>query len=107
MKREGSKCRMFNMQCNYYKLFNGKIQNEDWIDFNFQQNTNHRNNTDYPIISVKQEGKEGTRITRAKTRGDVIQTASSQLSQATFLNDAYKIWNKAPLKIKMCQILNE
>ena len=63
------------------------------------------NITDYPIVSVKQEEKEGTRCTRAKTRGDVIQTASSQLSQATFLNDAFKIWNKAPLKIKTCNSL--
>ena len=35
---------------------------------------------DYPIISVKQEEIVGSRSTRAKTRGDVIQTASSQLS---------------------------
>ena len=63
------------------------------------------NINNYPIISDKQEEKEVSRTTRAITRGDVIQTASSNLSQATFLNDAFKIWNKAPRQLKTCKLL--
>ena len=35
----------------------------------------------------------------------MIHKASSTISQATFLNDAIKIWNKAPIKIKNCVTL--
>ena len=40
------------------------------------------------------------RSSRATERGDLLIQASSQKSQATFLNDAYKLWNSAPLDIK-------
>ena len=38
--------------------------------------------------------------TRASNRGDLVVEAATLKSQATFLNDAFKIWNAAPIEIK-------
>ena len=54
----------------------------------------------YPIQSQKISEKSGSKCTRASARGDLILEASTQKSQGTFLNDAFKIWNEAPISIK-------
>ena len=45
------------------------------------------------------------RATRASNRGDLIIEASTLKSQATFLNDAFKIWNEAPTIVKTSESL--
>ena len=55
---------------------------------------------DYPIHCQKLKYNPEARSTRASERGDLISDAASSKSQATFLNDAFKIWNAAPIEIK-------
>ena len=43
--------------------------------------------------------------TRACSNGKLVEKGKSTLSQATFLNDACKIWNSAPDVIKNCQTI--
>ena len=43
--------------------------------------------------------------TRAYKRGDLATEACSVKNQATFLNDAFKIWNVAPINIKNSKTL--
>ena len=38
--------------------------------------------------------------TRASNRGDLVIEVATLKSQATFLNDAFKLWNAAPIEIK-------
>ena len=54
----------------------------------------------YPIQNQKLNYNQDTRSTRASTRGDLTTGASTVKSQATFINDAIKVWNIAPLIIK-------
>ena len=55
----------------------------------------------YPIHTHKLNYKSDAMVTRASNRGDLGVEAATQKSQATFLNDAFKIWNTAPLEIKL------
>ena len=43
---------------------------------------------------------------RASNRGVLVIDATTQKSQATFLNDAFKIWNAAPVVIKNSNTLS-
>ena len=45
---------------------------------------------------MEQEPQEAT------ARSDLVITGSSSKSQLTFIHDASRIWNKAPLSIKQC-----
>ena len=54
----------------------------------------------YPIHCQKLNYKPEARGTRASNRGDLVMDAATSKSQATFLNDAFKIWNAAPTEIK-------
>ena len=54
----------------------------------------------YPIQSQKLKYKPEVMSTRAANRGDLVIDAATQKSQATFLNDAFKLWNAAPNEIK-------
>ena len=58
------------------------------------------NDYKYPIQSQKLNYNTEARSTRASNRGDLKIEASTLKSQATFLNDAFKIWNAAPSNIK-------
>ena len=58
------------------------------------------NDDKYPIQSQKLNYNTEARSTRASNRGDLKIEASTLKSQATFLNDAFKIWNAAPSNIK-------
>ena len=53
----------------------------------------------------KLKAPEESRSTRAITRGDLLIKGLTVKSQSTFLNDASKIWNKAPMSIKSCETL--
>ena len=64
-----------------------------------------RNVENYPIHCQKIKYDQDTRTTRASKRGDLITEASTVKSQATFINDAIKIWNAAPLIIKNSKTL--
>ena len=60
----------------------------------------------YPIQSQKVNYNMEARATRASNRGDLMIEASTLKSQATFLNDAFKIWNEAPTIIKTSKSLS-
>ena len=62
-----------------------------------------RNIENYPIYSQRLNYNPESRGTRASNRGDLVTEASTVKSQATFLNDAIKIWNTAPINIKNCK----
>ena len=53
-----------------------------------------------PIQSQILNYTSEARTTRASNRGDLIIEASMLKSQATFLNDTFKIWNEAPTIVK-------
>ena len=55
----------------------------------------------YPITSQKLNYNTTDRSTRASSRGDLVTEANSTRSQATFLNDAFKLWNTAPSTMKV------
>ena len=59
----------------------------------------------YPIQMEKINGTDVSGTTRAIARGDLMIKGSTSKSQSTFLNDASKIWNKAPLSIKLSDSL--
>ena len=56
----------------------------------------------YPISYELKSTNEDERQTRATSANIVPETARTSLSQATFNNDAKKLWNQAPLSIKNC-----
>ena len=58
------------------------------------------NTENYPIQSQKLKYNPESRNTRAAHRGDLVIEASTVKSQATFLNDAFKLWNAASNEIK-------
>ena len=60
---------------------------------------------EYPIKWEMKKTKDDERLTRATLANMVPETARSNLSQATFNNDAKKIWNMAPSSIKECTSL--
>ena len=60
---------------------------------------------EYPIKWEMKKTKDDERLTRATLANMVPETARSILSQATFNNDAKKIWNMAPSSIKECTSL--
>ena len=59
----------------------------------------------YPIKMDKHTASDESRATRATTRGDLLMKGSTFKSQSTFLNDASKIWNKAPMSLKCCETI--
>ena len=63
------------------------------------------NITDYPIQVSKVGSVLNQRVTRSITDEKLLEKGKTALSQATFINDASKAWNKAPESIKKCQNL--
>ena len=63
------------------------------------------NNVDnYPTKVHKRciNDDESRSTTRSTTKGVLLESGKSTLSQQTFINDATKAWNKAPTSIKNC-----
>ena len=60
----------------------------------------------YPIKIDNLEATEGQRQTRSVSRGDLVTNGHSQTNQSTFRNDAAKIWNLAPMDIKISTTIN-
>ena len=58
------------------------------------------NDDKYPIQSQKLNYNTEARSTQASNRGALKIEASTLKRQATFLNDAFKIWNAASSNIK-------
>ena len=48
---------------------------------------------------------ENQRVSRAVTNGVIKSTATSGLTQSTFINDGIKAWNKASVILKNCQTI--
>ena len=48
---------------------------------------------------------DGVRCSRSVTNGDVIEAGSSALAKCICLNNASKLWNRAPLSIRSCESL--
>ena len=64
------------------------------------------NNRDGPVkigIQICEQGQIETRLT---TSGKLIENGISNLSQATCLNDAARVWNKLPNKVKESGSIN-
>ena len=64
-----------------------------------------RNVDNYPIQCQELKYDEDTRNTRASKRGDLVSDAATTKSQMTFINDAIKVWNAAPISIKNSKTL--
>ena len=62
------------------------------------------NNVDnYPTkVHKRNINDESRSTTRSTTKGVLLESGNSTLSQQTFINDATKAWNKAPPSIKNC-----
>ena len=45
-------------------------------------------------------------LSRAASRGDLLVKGKTELRQSTFINDASKIWNNAPLTIKQSKTIS-
>ena len=60
------------------------------------------NNKDYPIKwEIKQSPTDGAQITRSNN--NLVETRHSKHSDSTFMNDAARLWNIAPQKLKECK----
>ena len=55
---------------------------------------------DYPTKWELKTTADDERLTRATGANHIPETAKSNLTQASFNNDAKRLWNKAPLSIK-------
>ena len=64
------------------------------------------NISNYPIQVTKMSPSQTQSCTRACSNGKLVEKGKSTSSQATFLNDASKIWNSAPDVIKNCQTMD-
>ena len=65
------------------------------------------NNIDnYPIkVETPQRNKE-SKVTRAITNNVLKESAKSNVTMSTFINDAIKAWNKCPDNIKEAKSYN-
>ena len=60
---------------------------------------------DYPQIGSLKTCNDAHRASRATTRGDLVIKGKTELRQSSFINDAAKIWNNAPISVKQCKTL--
>ena len=54
----------------------------------------------YPTKLCKKEIIDDNRLTRSTARGDLVLLGKTELCNASFIMDASKNWNIAPLSIK-------
>ena len=64
------------------------------------------NTPNYPTKWELKITTEEERTTRSTTANTIPESARSRLTQASFNNDAKKLWNMAPVKIKSCASIN-
>ena len=64
------------------------------------------NVNNYPIRVETVNRKEEHMVTRAITNNMLKETAKSNVTMGTFINDAIKAWNKCPNDIKNAQSYN-
>ena len=57
------------------------------------------------MVIKKSELKDGMRSSRSIPGGKLVEEGFSQKSTCTFINDATRAWNKAPISIKNCNSL--
>ena len=60
----------------------------------------------YPIKGEIQVPNEETRTTRSIIIGDLVSHGNSEISKSAFINDAAKMWNTVPTKIKECKTIH-
>ena len=60
---------------------------------------------DYPLKVERQTVKVSGTATRAGTSGKLIEVGRSMIAQKTCINDAIKLWNKAPKEVTQCTSL--
>ena len=60
----------------------------------------------YPQMGIQKQNREGPMLSRAASRGDLLVKGKTELRQSTFINDASKIWNNAPLTIKQSKTIS-
>ena len=58
------------------------------------------NTENYPIQMAAQSVSEAGMATRADHQGRLIEVGHSKITTQSFVGDASRVWNKAPLKIK-------
>ena len=58
-----------------------------------------------PINSLKIKQKEGDRMSRSATNGNLMELGTSNMAKQTFINDSARVWNRAPQTIKNCTSL--
>ena len=56
----------------------------------------------YPLKIERKSYNPNSAVTRAAFNGVLIEKGFSSISSKTFQNDAARIWNKCPQKIKEC-----
>ena len=59
-----------------------------------------RHTEEYPLKFAFQVTKEGGRETRGDRSGKAVETGRTCMAKATFMNDAARLWNKAPENIR-------
>ena len=59
----------------------------------------------YPIKLTKKDQNSENRQTRSNLRGDLLLQGKSDLCNASFILDAFKNWNLAPIAIKESKTL--
>ena len=57
----------------------------------------------YPTKITPMNSIENSANTRAKAKGNLIETGHSTIMHSTFINDATKAWNLAPNNIKTAE----
>ena len=60
----------------------------------------------YPQIGSLKTTNDAQRASRSITKDDLIIKGKTELRQSSFINDAAKIWNDAPISVKQCKSLS-
>ena len=65
-----------------------------------------KNIEEYPIKFRYQSTNPGARETRGNSSGKMIETGRTQKSISSFVGDAPRIWNKAPIQVTNAKTLS-
>ena len=60
------------------------------------------NDPNYPLKLNKKDINDDKVLTRSTLRGDIVIQGKNEMCNTSFLHDASKNWNTAPLNIKQC-----
>ena len=61
----------------------------------------------YPLKLDRQSVSETGTSTKACTSGKLMESGRSVIAQKTCINDAIKLWNKAPKQVTQCLTLSQ